>query len=143
MNTLEVSQSEKLDVKKENVIHIPLGLLGFEQVKKYVLLSKPEEEPFMWLQMLEHPDQAFLVISPFLLFPEYRPDLSREDAEFLNLACPEDSILLNIVTLRPGGQSTVNLKGPVVLNRKTLIGKQVILNNAAQYLVQQPMPGAV
>jgi flagellar assembly factor FliW len=33
----------------------------------------------------------------------------------------------------------VNLKGPIVINRRTLIGKQVIINNAAQYSLNHPL----
>jgi flagellar assembly factor FliW len=68
------------------------------------------------------------------------PDLSPEDVKFLALESPDDALLLNIVTLRPRGRATVNLKGPVVINRFTLVGKQVVLANAADYSVQHPLP---
>jgi flagellar assembly factor FliW len=32
------------------------------------------------------------------------------------------------------------LKGPVVINRNTGVGKQVVIANAAQYSVQHPLP---
>jgi flagellar motor component MotA len=32
-----------------------------------------------------------------------------------------------------------NLKGPVVFNRRTLVGKQVVLANAAAYSIQHPL----
>jgi flagellar assembly factor FliW len=58
--------------------------------------------------------------------------------EFLGLNRPEDAYILTIVTLR-NGQATTNLKGPIVINRNTLIGKQVIPNNAAQFEVRHPL----
>lgn len=140
MKIAEAIESEKLPVKDDNIVHLPLGLLGFESVKKYVLLSTPEEEPFLWLQVLSDPHLAFLVVSPFLILPSYRPELSPEDVEFLGLKGPEDALLYNVVTLRAGGQATVNLKGPVVLNRFTFVGKQAVLVNAAEYSLQHPMP---
>jgi len=42
--------------------------------------------------------------------------------------------------LRNAGQATINLKGPIVINRRTWIGKQVIPVNAAQYPTQHPLP---
>jgi flagellar assembly factor FliW len=50
--------------------------------------------------------------------------------------------VLNIVTLRNGDRPTVNLRGPVVINRRTLVGKQVIPNNAAQYSLRHPLAAA-
>jgi len=34
------------------------------------------------------------------------------------------------------------LKGPIVINRHTHIGKQVIITNAADYSVHHPLPVA-
>jgi flagellar assembly factor FliW len=124
----------------ETVIHLPAGLLGFERNKKYLLRSNLEDEPFHWFQVVDDPSLTFLVVSPFEVMPEYRPDISAEDVEFLQIQSPEDAFLLNIVTLRPHGRSTINLKGPIIINRFSLIGKQVVLANAAEYSVQHPLP---
>jgi flagellar assembly factor FliW len=140
MNTLELIETEKRGVNAENIIRLPYGLLGFERIKNYVLLSKPQEEPFMWLQMLDEGRKAFLVVSPFLVLTDYQPDIAEEDVKFLELTDPADALLVNIVTLRGNGQATINLKGPVVINRHTMVGKQVIPNNAMQYEVQHPLP---
>jgi flagellar assembly factor FliW len=140
MKTLEVIEPEKRTVSGENVIQFPLGLLGFEQVKNYVLLSNPGEEPFLWLQMLDGTHKSFLLVSPFLVSQDYQPDIAEDDVNFLGLTGPEDALVLNIVTLRGGGQATVNLKGPVVINRHTLVGKQVIPNNVSQYTLSHPLP---
>ncbi|MEW6156928.1 MAG: flagellar assembly protein FliW [Verrucomicrobiota bacterium] len=139
MKFADMTEREQLAVRKENIIHLPLGLLGFERIKRYVLLSNPEEAPFLWLQVLDEPDLAFLVISPTVVAPEYQPELSDEDVAFLNLQKPQDALIFNIVTVRGAGQATVNLKGPVVLNRHTLIGKQIVPLNAAEFAVQFPL----
>ena len=51
-------------------------------------------------------------------------------------------MLLSIVTIAENQPPTVNLKGPIVLNRHTRTGKQVIIANAAAYSVQHPLPVA-
>ena len=83
---------------------------------------------------------AFLVIEPFLVVPDYQPDIPQPDVEFLGLSSPDEASLLNIVTLHGANRATVNLKGPVVVNRNTGIGKQVVIANAAEYSVQHPLP---
>lgn len=140
MNTLELIEPEKRVVNSENIIRLPYGLLGFEGAKNYVLLTRPNEEPFSWLQMLDEARHAFLVVSPFLVLPEYRPDIADEDVKFLQLADPADALVVNIVTLRDNGPATLNLRGPVIINRRSMIGKQVIPNNAARYGLHHPLP---
>lgn len=140
MNTCDTAELRKVRVGKENIIHLPLGLLGFEDYRKYVLLAEPEDVPFEWLQVLDRQDLAFLVLSPFEVMPSYEMNLEDQDAEFLKLESPSDAMVRNIVTLRPGGVSTINLKGPIVINRRTLVGKQVVLTNAADYSLQHPLP---
>jgi flagellar assembly factor FliW len=140
MNSAEVETKMPFAVGSDAVVHLPCGLLGFEQVKRYVLTSIPGEEPFMWFRDQNDPTLAFLVIPPFEVLSDYQPDLPAEDVRYLGLESPEDALLLNIVTLRGRGRSTVNLKGPIVINRFSLIGKQVVLANAADYSVQHPLP---
>jgi flagellar assembly factor FliW len=103
------------------------------------LLGSPEEAPFLWLQMVDDPKLAFLVVSPAAALKRYEPDISEEDVKFLNLDNPEDAMLFNIVTVHPEGRATVNLKGPVVVNRRTLVGKQIIPLNAGTFSLQQPI----
>jgi flagellar assembly factor FliW len=142
MKFAEIKDTKRLPVKPENVIHMPLGLLGFEHIKNYIMLSNAEEAPFCWLQVLDDSTLAFLVISPFEVLPAYQPDVGVEDIRFLGLKEPQDAILFNIVTLRGGGRATVNLKAPIVINRHTLIGKQAVPVNALHYNLQHPVPFA-
>lgn len=123
-----------------NIVRIPSGLLGFEQIKEYVLLVRPNEQPFAWLQVNDNAALAFVVVDPFIAKPDYQPDIPVLDVEFLGLKKSEDALLLCIVTVHNSRRATVNLKGPIVINRHTHIGKQVILTNAGDYSVQHPLP---
>ena len=123
----------------KGVVTLPAGLLGFEKHKNYVLLGSPEEAPFLWLRMVENPTLSFLVVPPSVLASDYQPDLSDEDVQFLGLQNPQDALLFNIVTLHKDGKATVNLKGPIVVNRQTLFGKQIIPLNPGRYSLQHPV----
>jgi flagellar assembly factor FliW len=137
-----MTELELMRVKTENVIHMPGGLLGFEHIKRFVLLSNAEEEPFSWFQVLDDSTLAFLVLPPFDWIPNYLPEIDDRDVAYLALQAPTDALIYNIVTLRPG-HATINLKGPIVINRFTLRGKQVVLKNAAEYSVRHALPIAV
>jgi flagellar assembly factor FliW len=141
MTTTAPSKSEVIGINgEETSIELPLGLLGFEKIKHYVLVTNDDEAPFQWLQMSEAPSHSFLVVPPSAVVPNYSPELSEADVDFLGLDDSRDACVLNIVTLRPGGRSTVNLKGPIVLNRRTGIAKQVIPLNAMRFPLQHPLP---
>jgi flagellar assembly factor FliW len=139
MKTVESVELETLLVKQENIVQVPLGLLGFEHVKQYVLLAAPEEDPFLWLQMLDKPSQGFVVVPAGAVLPGYAPDICQQDVDFLGLKSPEDAIVLSIVTVAPNGAATANLKGPIVINRRSLVAKQVIPANVAGYSLKHPI----
>lgn len=141
MITLEMEAKSAVSVTGgETVIHLPAGLLGFESIKRYRLVEA-EEHPFYWLRAENDLSLCFLVISPFEVVPDYAPDIPNEDVRALGIECPDDVLLLNIVTFRSNGVSTVNLKGPIVINRFSRTGKQVVIGNSTDYSVRHPLSG--
>jgi flagellar assembly factor FliW len=142
MKTAEQTELEMPVLAQTQTLQMPLGLLGFEPIKQYLCVESPEEAPFCWLQAVNEPGLTFLVIPPFEVLSDYQPNISDEDVAFLELASPADARLLTIVTLRGNGRATANLKGPIVVNRRTNRAKQVVLSNAAEYPLQFPLPQA-
>lgn len=138
-NKTEIETSDPLS---GNQIRLPAGILGFERFKDYSLLANPAEAPFGWLRPAESASLAFVVINPFYVMPDYAPDIPQTDVEFLGLKEPNDALLFSIVTLRGSDRATLNLKGPIVINRHTHVGKQVIIANAGNYSVEHPLPVA-
>ena len=48
-------------------------------------------------------------------------------------------LILNIVTYGPNQTMTVNLKGPIIVNRHTMVAKQVVPKNAAALATTFPL----
>ena len=142
MKCAEMIETETIVTPRRHAVRMPMGLLGFEQIKDYVLLSNPGEEPFAWLQVEDDTSLAFVVVDPFVVLPEYSPDIPPSDVEFLGLKFSSDALLLGIVTIHENGPATMNLKGPIVINRHTHVGRQVIIANASKYSIQHPLPAA-
>jgi flagellar assembly factor FliW len=140
MKTVETIQPEKTPPTSSNLVNLPLGLLGFEPFKNFALLADPAEKPFAWLKAQGDTSPAFVVIDPFVVLPDYKPEIPDSDTTFLGLKEAKDAILLGIVTFHGPNQATMNLKGPVVVNRHSHIGKQVIITNSADYSVHHPLP---
>ena len=76
MNISQMMPIERHATNDNHLIQLPFGLLGFEGVKNYVLLTRPEEDPFLRFQMAEEPKRAFLVVPPQFVLADYRPDLA-------------------------------------------------------------------
>jgi len=122
-------------------IRLPDGLVGFPEYKSFELLCATDQLPFIWLR-LHGPDPLhFVVIEPGGIIPDYEPELFDEDAAFLGLSAPGDTLVLNIVTVKPGQQATatVNLAGPIIVNRRTGIAKQCVLANYGRYSARYPL----
>jgi flagellar assembly factor FliW len=119
-----------IDVDERQRISFPLGLLGFEPLKEYVLLDA-ERQPFYWLQSLDVEQVAFILVNPFLYRPDYELDIVDEDLEDIGLGGPEKALIFSVVTIPPdGGPMTANLQGPLVINRDTRTGKQAVLTDS-------------
>jgi flagellar assembly factor FliW len=140
MKCAEMIETETPAAARRDLVRMPNGMLGFEEIKNYLLTNNPEEHPFAWLQVQDNAALAFVVIDPFVALPDYQPDIPQADVEFLNLKQADDALLLGIVTIHDGKHATVNLKGPIVLNRHTHVAKQVIIANAAAYSINHPLP---
>lgn len=111
-------------------IVFPQGLYGFEDYTNFVL-NDSECEPFMWLQSEQESSLAFLVLDPFLFFPDYEIDVDDESLKELGITNPEDVYVLTIITIsKTTPQSiTTNLQGPIVINKNNKKARQVVLGD--------------
>jgi len=140
MKCSEPTVLASIPAKKKNIIQIPMGLLGFETIKNYALLSNPQEAPFLWLEAQDNPAVTFLIMPPSVLYPTYQPEISQEDVRQLALERAGDAMVLGIVLLLPGGKTTVNLRGPIIVNRNTLVARQVVPIDGLHYNTRHPLP---
>ncbi|RLE40646.1 hypothetical protein DRJ16_07000, partial [Candidatus Woesearchaeota archaeon] len=60
-----------LDLKPENIFTFPEGIPGFEKVKRFVILTHPEEAPFGRLTAVDY-NLCCIVVDPWVIYPEYK-----------------------------------------------------------------------
>jgi flagellar assembly factor FliW len=123
---------------------LPSGLIGFPEATRVELIYNPEELPLMWLRASDNHALNFIIIEPQGLVPGYAIELSDDDASLLDVHSAADVLLFNIVNFRAEAPdaATINLIGPIVVNRRTLIGRQVVIANFAGYSARQPLLAA-
>lgn len=127
-----------ISCEEKEAIEFPLGLPGFEDKKRFLHLQ-PEDSIFGCLQSIEDPSLAFVVISPYIICPEYNINLTQDDIQALKLNKADEALVLSIVSIREKiEESTANLQAPIVLHRKDLIGRQVLLPESG-YPIRFPL----
>jgi len=128
MVNLSTNRFGNLIIEKENIITFEQGLLGFEELTQFAIIAVEECLPFEWLISLEDPVVAFPILDPTLLFSDYKPSLTKEDIVLLDIKNEMDVEMFCIVTLGETPKNvTLNLKGPILINMKNKMGKQIVL----------------
>ncbi len=119
----------------ENEILLPNGLIGFRDFKRAELLYMPDHLPFLWMRLHGSETIHFVVIEPGGIIADYEPEIFDEDAEALEISDPTEAMVLNIVTVHRQSpvDASVNLVGPVIVNRRTRIGRQLVISNYSRY----------
>ena len=120
-----------LDIKEESVLTFPSGLLGFPESRRYVILDHDTAAPFKWLQSLDEPALAFVIIDPDLVLTTYRVEVSTEAMAEVQAHAEEElstAVILTIPSDDPG-RITANLRGPLLMNPRTRLCKQLVLSD--------------
>lgn len=115
----------------DSVLTFPAGLFGFPECRRFTLLPAGREGLY-WLQSLEHSALAFLLVDPFPFFPGYSVELDGSDRRELCARGASDVAVLAIVTLPQEREArpTANLQGPVALNLRMGLGRQLAVADA-------------
>jgi flagellar assembly factor FliW len=127
--TVETKPFGTIDIDERQRLLFPFGLFGFEALRDFALLDSAQP-PFYWLQSLEEPEIAFVLIEPAFFRPDYSPEIPRDDLEEIGISGVHESIVFAVVTI-PDDQSrmSANLQGPILINRRGHIGRQSISIN--------------
>ena len=112
----------ELEIQPDNIFYFENGLLGFETLNNFVLITDDDIAPFKWLMSIEEPEIMFPIISPFFIDADY------DTHKNIDL---DNDVLFCVVTFNDGkGNVTANMKAPVILNSKDLTGEQIIITHS-------------
>lgn len=137
---MDVSRFGAEDSDQTLQVHIPAGLLGFPAITQYRLVDPDPDCPLKWLQAQHKTPLAFVIIDPFLCLPDYHIELTQGDLMDVQADALSTLFLVAIVTLPRDDSSTptVNLQGPVLINRANGWAKQLVLIHEP-YQTQHPL----
>ncbi|MEQ1665644.1 MAG: flagellar assembly protein FliW [Bdellovibrionales bacterium] len=128
---IQTSRFGTVELNSEDLIEFSEGILGFANLRKFVLLDDPTDEIFAWLQSCESPAIAFPILEPELFMTgKYNIQFNRRDYEALQMAPSDKFHTFCIITIpNDPRQMTANLKAPVIINSKTKFGRQCVLQD--------------
>jgi len=128
-----------IEVPGDKIINFKEGVPGFPQIHRFATLEFEDLKPFQYLQALDDPPIALLIINPFVVDSGYKFQLSNSDMEDIQTTNPEDVAVYAVATIPDNAeQATINLMAPIVINVKRRCGKQVILHESG-YSVKHPL----
>ena len=128
---LETKHFGEIKIGENDIINFVDGIPGFEKLSKYIIVENPDEEiPFKWLQCIDDPDLAFVIIDPFVFKSDYEFDIPQNAIEKLHIKSHEDINIYTIVVVPEDIEKiTANLAAPIVINAVNRKGKQVFLED--------------
>ncbi len=127
---IHTSRFGAVSITSEDVINFPEGLLGFNELRRFVLLDDPTDEIFAWLQSCEDPNIAFPILEPELFAGNYSVQLTKHDLETMGLTSLDGIRCFTIITIPADPtQMTANLKAPIVIHVGTRKARQVVLQD--------------
>tara|TARA_B100000959_G_C14739023_1_gene524233 strand:- start:282 stop:719 length:438 start_codon:yes stop_codon:yes gene_type:complete len=143
MLTLQENKAQK-KIESQKVsfpvnLTFPSGILGFEEINEYSLQPLADLEPFFWMEGVASHNQAFLLVPPAHVLDTYSIEIGQMDVDFLQLNESDDALIFNIVTFGSSQSMTVNLKGPILVNRHSMVAKQVVPVNAMALPTTYPL----
>ena len=73
---IETLRFGEIDIEEARIFDFVLPIIGFDKLKKFVILEPTKDNLFKWLQSVEDPTLAFPIISVSALDYDYTIDIA-------------------------------------------------------------------
>ena len=130
--TINTTRFGQMCIDHSRIINFPEGILGFPDEKRFVILEHKPGSPFCWLQSIDTPELAFVMMSPLLVKDDYLTGLPASERKLLEGEGAGKYALFAFVTIPRGEvqKMTINLLGPILIDVENRIGRQLVLANS-------------
>lgn len=127
---LKTGHFGEIEIGDESVITFEGGIPGFEDMHRFVILEDDEQSLLKWLQSIDNAELAFIIVNPFAIKKDYDIEIKDEVVKQLRINEPSDAVIYSIVVVpEDTSKISMNLKAPIVINSKTKVGAQVVLED--------------
>lgn len=127
---LQTKYFGELNIEEKDIFSFSHGIPGFENVCRFILIDSDEpDSPFKWLQGVDEPKPAFVIVDPFVIKKDYEVNLDDEVLKELQIKDASAVMIFCIVVVPEDiKKMTVNLQAPLIINSVNKTGRQLILD---------------
>ena len=130
----------EIEAEENRIFDFVLPIIGFDELKKFIILDPNSESLFKLLQSIEDPALSFPIISVAALDLDYSIDLNDDVICDLGIVNSESILVMNITSIpqdNPKG-TTINLLAPIIFNLDNQKAGQIVLSGSG-YDISYPM----
>jgi len=121
-----------MEVEEERIVTFPDGLLGFRDFKRYFFHEPSQGSVLVWMQSLDLPALAFVVIDPRIVRSDYQVKVTAAQLEPIGLSDPSRGRVWVTLTIPEDPlKMTANLLGPIIVNPDARLAAQIVVNDEA------------
>jgi len=133
------SRFGEIEYDPENTLLFPDGLIGFEDLRNFVVMPNEKEGPLFWIQSIDDPQIAFVLTDPSGFYFDYKVVPDSRERQKLGIGENSECLVLSVVTVPPDRKITLNLAAPILFASETNQALQVILEGT-NFSSQTPLP---
>jgi flagellar assembly factor FliW len=122
---------KNVQINPDTQFTFPNGMAGFENCKHFNLFHEEGGSgTVFWLQAVDDAEVMFSIVTPDAIDIAYEIELSDEDCALIGLKDVNDvAVAVIVYDDVKGGRIAASFRAPVVLNLKTRLGMQKILQD--------------
>lgn len=133
------SRFGEIEYDPATTLEFPEGLIGFEELRKFIVMPNEKDGPLFWIQSVEDPQVAFVLTDPTGFFVGYEIAPDAREREKLGLDENAEYHVLCVVTVPEDLKITFNLAAPIVFAPATNRALQVVLEGTP-FSSRTPLP---
>lgn len=122
---IHTSRFGAVEIRPDDELLFPLGLIGLEAWRRWVVLADSRTPGLGWLQSIERDDLALAVVSPRRFVPEYQVRVAASELSPLEAAGETPQVVV-AVSCHGGEALSINLKAPILICLGSRRGRQVV-----------------
>ena len=133
------SRFGEIEYDPDNTLQFPEGLVGFEDLRAFVVMPNEKEGPLFWIQSIDDPQVAFILTDPTGFYFDYKVVPDGRERQKLGIDEDSECLIVSVVSVSADRKITLNLAAPILFAPETNRALQVILEGT-QFSPQTPIP---
>ncbi len=133
------SRFGEIEYDPDNTLLFPEGMVGFEELRHFVVMPNEKDGPLFWIQSVEDPQVAFVLTDPTYFYFDYEVLPDGRERQKLGIGEKDECLVVSVVTVPPDRKITLNLAAPILFAPETNRALQVILEGT-RFSPRTPLP---